>query len=103
MWKRAMESSATGHAPHAKQVGLLSLLGDVHKSFIPIHLSLLTPTIGLRNKRLLAGQSPLHRSLAHVATNRTLADFYFRHLRSHPAPDPVCRVTLLARRLLVCF
>src|SRR5437879_10659672 len=58
MRKSTMESSATGHAAHAKHVGLLSLLADVRIGFIPVHLSFLTPTIGLRN----AGRSEEHTS-----------------------------------------
>src|SRR5467141_403475 len=49
----AMESSSAGHAPHAKYVGQLSLSADIRVSFIPVHLRLSTPSIGLRNERLL--------------------------------------------------
>ena len=101
MWKGAMERSATGHAPHAKYIGLLSLLADVHIGFIPVHLSFLTPPIGLWNAGFLADESQLRLSLAHVATNRGLACLYFRHLCSNPAPDPMRGVPLLPRRLLV--
>ena len=34
----AMEGSSTGHASHAKYVGLLSLSADIRVSFIPVHL-----------------------------------------------------------------
>jgi hypothetical protein len=35
MREGAMESSATGHAAHAKYVGQLSLSADIRVSFIP--------------------------------------------------------------------
>ena|SRR5215469_6944741 len=52
----AMEISTTGHAAHAKHVGLLSFAGDVRIRFIPVHLGFFSPMIGLRNKQLLADQ-----------------------------------------------
>src|SRR6185369_6331665 len=38
-----------------------------------------------------------------MATNRGLGHFHFRHLRSDPAPDAMCRMPLLSRRLAVRF
>jgi hypothetical protein len=49
----AMEGSSTGHAPHAKLIGFLSLPADVGVGFIPVHLRFSTPAIGLGNERLL--------------------------------------------------
>jgi hypothetical protein len=40
----AMKSSSTGHAPHAKYVGLLSLSPNICVSFIPVHLRLFPPS-----------------------------------------------------------
>jgi hypothetical protein len=40
---------------------------------------------------------------ANVASNRGLGHFHLRHLRSDPAPDPMCGVPLLPGRLLVRF
>src|SRR5579859_408250 len=99
----AMESSATGHAAHAKQVGLLPVSTDVRMRFIPVHLRFLTPAVGLRNEHFLAEESQFYLSLAHVATNRGLADLHPRHLCSNPAPDPMGRVPLLSWRLTVRF
>src|SRR5665213_1937036 len=45
----AMESPSTGHAAHAKYVGLLSLSADIRVSFIPVHLRFSAPNVGLRN------------------------------------------------------
>jgi hypothetical protein len=38
VWEGAMERSSTGHAPHAKYVGLFSLSPDIGVSFVPVHL-----------------------------------------------------------------
>jgi hypothetical protein len=38
-----------------------------------------------------------------MATNRGLGHFHFRHLRSDPAPDAMCRMPLLSLRLAVRF
>src|ERR1700720_4549088 len=103
MGERAMESSATGHAPHAEHVGFLPFFADVRIRFIPVHLRFLTPAVRLRNKHFLTDQSEFYLSLAHVATNRGLADLHPRHLGAHPAPDSMCGVPLLAWRLAVRF
>src|SRR6202041_3481910 len=103
MREGAMESSATGHAPHAKHVGLLPFFADVRIRFIPVHLCFSTPTVGLRNEHLLTDESQFHLSLAHVVTNRGLADLRPRHLCSNPAPDSTCGVPLLSWRLPVRF
>ena len=99
----AMESSSAGHAAHAKYVGQLSLSADIRVSFIPVHLRLSTPSIGLRNERLLADQSQLNLPLPNVSTNRGLSSVDFWHLRSDPAPDPVRGVPLLSWRCSVSF
>jgi hypothetical protein len=52
----AMEGSSTGHAAHAKYVGLLSLSADIRVRFIPVHLRFSTPNVGLRNERLAVDQ-----------------------------------------------
>src|ERR1700737_3798044 len=103
MREGAMESPATVHAPHAKHVGLLPFSADVRIRFIPVHLCFFTPAVGLRNEHLLTDESQFHLSLAHVATNRGLADLHPRHLCSKPAPDPMCGVPLLPWRLPVRF
>src|SRR5580704_15605806 len=103
MREGAMESSATGHAPHAEQVGLLPFFADVRIRFIPVHLRFLTPAVRLRNEDFLTDQSQFYLSLAHVVTNRGLADLHPRHLCANPAPDPMCGVPLLPWRLAVCF
>src|ERR1700719_1973263 len=98
MREGAMESSATGHAPHAKHVGLLSFSVDVRIRFIPVHLCFLAPAVGLRNEHLLTDESQFYLSLAHVPTNHGLGHFHLRHLRSNPAPDSMGRVPLLSWR-----
>src|ERR1022692_138904 len=99
----AMESSSTGHAAHAKYVGLLSLSADIRVSFIPVHLRFATPYVGLRNERLAVDQRQLDLPFANVASNRRLGHFHLRHLRSDPAPDPMRGVPLLPWCLLVRF
>src|ERR1700719_243179 len=103
MWEGAMESSATGHAPHAKHVGLLPFFADVRIRFIPVHLRFLPPAVRLRNEHFLTDESQFYLSLAHVVTNRGLADLHPRHLGSNPAPDSMCGVPLLPWRLAVRF
>src|ERR1017187_685260 len=103
MREGAMESSATGHAPHAKHVGLLPFFADVRIRFIPVHLRFLTPAVRLRNEQFLTDESQFYLALAHVVTNRGLADLHPRHLRSNPAPDSMCGMPLLSWRLAVRF
>src|ERR1700739_2079251 len=103
MREGAMESSATGHAPHAEHVGFLPFFADVRIRFIPVHLCFFAPAVGMRNEHLLAEESQFHLSLAHVVTNRGLADVHPGHLCSNPAPDPMCGVPLLSRRFSVSF
>src|ERR1700682_2714244 len=103
MWEGAMETPATGHAPHAKHVGLLPFFADVRIRFIPVHLRFLPPAVRLRNEHLLTDQSQFYLSLAHVVTNRRLADLHPRHLCLNPAPDSTCGVPLLSWRLPVRF
>src|ERR1700730_12891607 len=87
MWERAMESSATGHAPHAKHVGFLPFFADVCIRFIPVHLCFLTPAVRLRNEYFLTDESQFYLSLANVVTDRGLADLHPRTLDSNPAPN----------------
>ena len=51
----------------------------------------------------LGGLSPIRFSYPNVPTNRGLGYFHFRHLRSDPAPDPMCGVSLLPGCLLIRF
>jgi hypothetical protein len=105
--KRAMESSSTGHAPHAKYVGLLSLSADIGVSFIPVHLRFLPPGVRLRNERLVLDQSQLNLPLANIATNRGFGDANGWKFFADSRPDPMRRVSLLSGRILVrlqdCF
>ena len=52
----AMERSSTGHAAHAKYVGLFSLSPDIGVSFVAVHLRFLSPNVGLRNECLVLNQ-----------------------------------------------
>ena len=70
MRESAMEGSATGHAAQAEYIGLLSLSADIGVGFIPVHLRLATPNIGLGNERLSAGQSQRYFSLPNVLPYR---------------------------------
>src|ERR1019366_3415770 len=99
----AMESASTGHAAHAKYIGLLSLSADIRVRFIPVHLRFSTPNVGLRNERLAVDQRQLDLSFANIASDRRLGHFHLRHLRSDPAPDPMRGVPLLPWCLLVRF
>ena len=103
MREGAMESSATGHASHAKHVGLLPFFADVRIRFIPVHLRFLTPAVRLRNEHFLTDKSQFDLSLAHVVTNRGLPDLHPRHLGSKPAPDSMGGVPLLSWRLAIRF
>jgi hypothetical protein len=103
MREGAMESSATGHTPHAKHVGFLPFFADVRIRFIPVHLRFLTPAVRLRNEHFLTDESQFYLSLAHVVANRGLADLHPRHLCSHPAPNSMCGVPLLSWCLAVRF
>ena len=52
----AMERSSTGHAAHAKYIGLLSLAADIRVRFIPVHLRFCAPNVRLGNERLAMGR-----------------------------------------------
>src|SRR5208283_3833355 len=99
----AMERSSTGHTAHAKYVGQLSLSADIRVGLIPVHLRFSTPNIGLWNERLAVNHRQREFSFANVASDRRLGHFHFWHLRSDPAPDPMCGVPLLPGGFLVRF
>jgi hypothetical protein len=101
--KGAMERSSTGHAAHAKYVGLLSLSPNIGVRLIPVHLRFLPPSVGLRNECLVLNQFQFNLPLPDITTNRALRHSDFRKLLPYPRPDPVRCVSLLSWRVLVAL
>jgi len=85
----------------AEQVRLAQLAVELHPAFIPVHLRLAAPGVGLWHEGFQSQQSHRDLSLAHVLAHRRFRHCHFRHLAAQSRPDPVRRVPLLSGRLAV--
>jgi hypothetical protein len=101
---RPVERGATGHAPEREHLQRQLLAVHLRHCLIPVDLRLLAPGVLLRDAQLWASaqsQAPL--CLAHVAAHRRLRNGMRGLFLSHPHPDAVRRMPLLAGRPPICF
>src|SRR5438552_8499429 len=98
-----MKCSAAGHASHAEHLHGLPFASEIDARFVPIDLSFLTPSVGLRNKCFVYDESHLAFSPTHVSPNTGFANRLIRQLRSNPLIDPVTGMPLFSRRFAIRF
>ena len=77
-----VECRAAGHRAHGENLHLGPLVAEIDPGFIPVDLSLLSPTVALRHERLAPQQSHLTFALADVVAHRRLSD---RGVREFPS------------------
>src|SRR5438477_504076 len=100
---RSVVSGAALHAAHGKELDLHKFAGQLCPSLVPVDLSLLAPAVLLRNVDLAAAKAKHFLAFSDPMANGGLRDRMLWMLLAQANPDPVGRVTLLARRLLVRF
>ena len=96
-----VKRSAARHGAHREVVNRLSLAPDLSHGFIPIHLRLAAPVVDLGHERFPRDETQLLLALLHVAAHGRFCHRRLGPFLAYPFPDAVCRVPLLARRLLI--
>src|SRR5258708_30203018 len=87
-----MESRATGHRAHRKNLKLDPLAVKIGVRLVPIDLRLDAPLITLRNDRLVFGQTQNVFAPLHILPNRPLRRRASGNLSADPIIDPPRRM-----------
>ncbi len=85
----------------AKNCSLRDFAAQYGHGFEPIHLRFLAQLVALRHEHFPPAESQLPLPLPHIAPYRRFPDRVLRMLLAQPHPDPMSRMSLLARSLKV--